>query len=333
MHDDVEVRAYRPGDEQRILDTFNVVFRRECGPGFVDRTLAFWTWQFLGNPEGHRITLAVARDGTVLAQFAGVPMLADTPLGPQRFVHVVDSMAHPAFRRGGAPFLRAARGFHAECEARVEALCFGYPVQAAQTMGERVLGYESLRSIDYLVRGDVPPPELPHGCAAVRVDAIPADVDGLWAAVWSPQTSAVRRDRRYLRWRYDEHPDPGRYERWIVRKGERLAGLAVLALRQELLPSAVAIAEWLVADDEPQVAQALLAKMVRRQRELGRQRLFTVLAPWSSAFRVLLAHGFARTPSAQWLGRELVVHRHLAALTRERLLDGFWYTLGDTDLV
>lgn len=58
-----------------------------------------------------------------------------------------------------------------------------------------------------------------------------------------------------------------------------------------------------------------------------------MLAPWSSAFRVLLAHGFARTPSAQWLGRELVVHRHLAALTRERLLDGFWYTLGDTDLV
>jgi hypothetical protein len=33
--DDVEIREYRPGDEQRILDTFNLVFREVCGPGFV----------------------------------------------------------------------------------------------------------------------------------------------------------------------------------------------------------------------------------------------------------------------------------------------------------
>jgi hypothetical protein len=333
MHDDVEVRAYRPGDEQPILDTFNAVFRIECGPGFVDRTLAFWNWQFLGNPEGHRITLAVARDGTVAAQFAGVPLLADTPLGPQRFVHVVDSMAHPAFRAGGAPFLRAARSFHGECEARAEALCFGYPVQAAQAIGERFLGYEPLRRIDYLVRGQVMPPTFPDDHAVVRVEAMPADVDGLWAAVRAPHACAIRRDLRYLRWRYDEHPEPRRYECWSVRVGERLAGLAVLALRQELVPSAVAIAEWLVGDDEPLVAQALLAAAVRRQRELGRQRLFTMLAPWSNACRLLLAHGFERIPSERWLGRELVVHRHLETLTREQLMVGFWNTLGDSDLV
>ena len=78
---ELEIRKYRPGDEGAILDTFNLVFREVCGAGYVDRTMAQWQWQYRDNPQGNRIWLAVAADGTVAAQYAGVPLLVDTPWG------------------------------------------------------------------------------------------------------------------------------------------------------------------------------------------------------------------------------------------------------------
>ena len=98
--DDLVIRPYEPGDEQGILETFNLVFREVCGEGYRDRTPAEWAWQYLENPRGMRVMLAVAPEGTVAAQYAAVPMAVLSPLGPTSFVHAVDSMVHPAFRPG-----------------------------------------------------------------------------------------------------------------------------------------------------------------------------------------------------------------------------------------
>ena len=65
MSNALTIRPYEAGDEAAILSTFNLVFREVCGPDYVDRTLAQWRWAYPDNPAGHRISLAVAEDGTL----------------------------------------------------------------------------------------------------------------------------------------------------------------------------------------------------------------------------------------------------------------------------
>lgn len=335
IRDDVEIRPYQPGDEQRILDTFNLVFRQQCGAGFVDRTMDEWAWQFLRNPAGHRIMLALAGDGTVAAQFAGVPMVADTPWGPQRFVHCVDSMTHPAWRQGLPMelFTRTGRRFGAQCLQIGEALCYGYPVELAFRIGQQFLRYESMRGIDYLIR-DVAtaPPALPPGLHVERVAALPEQVAALWAVVRAEKSCLVRRDARYLQWRYLDHPRASDYELWTVRRGEQLVGSMVWRGRVDLVPGAAAIVDWLVPEGDAAAASALLAVAAQRQQQIGRPRLLFVVPPWSVEWRTCLQHGFAVVPSATWLPRRLVHDVHLPALTPEFLAEAWWYTLGDSDL-
>jgi hypothetical protein len=332
----VAVRPYRPGDEHAILRTFNLVFREVCGPTFVDRTLEQWRWAYRDNPAGHRILLAVADDGTVASHYAGMPMLCDTPWGEHRFVHCVDSMTHPAYRQG----LRAKTLFVETCllfreHSRVtgDALYYGFPVDAAFRIGQRYLHYDMLLAIDFLIRElQAEPLQAPDGVAVARGERVPPDANALYDRVRADKETLVRRDHRYLQWRYADNPAHADYELWTARRGEQLAGLLVLKPGSGLAPDSATIVDWLVPEHDAAAAAALLATAARRQREAGRQRLLAVFPPWSHEWRTLLAHGFQPVPSSTWLQRRLVQHANDPRFTAEHLERSWWYTLGDSDL-
>jgi len=131
-------RNYEPGDEVEILKTFNVVFREVCGESYVDREMDFWKWEFLECPFGHRITLAVTPDGTCAAQYAGVVYPMATAFGDCTFVHIVDSMAHPEYRKGlkrPGLFVTAAYPWFELCSEKGDAVMYGYPVPIAERIG------------------------------------------------------------------------------------------------------------------------------------------------------------------------------------------------------
>lgn len=333
---EVAIRWYRPGDEHAILQTFNLVFRDVCGPGYLDRTLEQWRWAFLQNPAGHRISLAVAADGTVASQYAGMPMFCDTPWGERRFVHCVDSMTHPAYRSGlktKSLFVETCMPFWAHCREIGDALFYGFPVDAAFRIGQRYLKYVMMTVIDYLIRpaaaGALP---MPSGLEVQAVAAVPPDIGGLYELVRADKRCLVRRDYRYLLWRYLQNPARADYELWTVRRSGRLAGLMVCKPGGGLVPDAATIVDWLVPEHDAAAAEALLAAAVRRQQEAGKQRLMTVLPPWSHESRALQQRGFVWTPSANWLQRRLVHNICIPQVTPEFLAEHWWYTLGDTDL-
>jgi hypothetical protein len=332
----LSIRPYRPGDEHAILRTFNRVFREVCGPDYVDRTLEQWRWAYLDNPAGHRISLAVAADGTIASQYAGMPMRTDTRWGEQRFVHCVDSMTHPAFRQGlqaKSLFVETCMPFWAHGRTIGDALFFGFPVDAAFRIGQRYLKYELMRAVEYLIRErDAGPLAAPAGLEVARVDAVPPDVGGLYERVRADKDCLVRRDYRYLKWRYVDNPARADYELWTARRGGALAGLTVLKPGSGLAPDSATIVDWLVPEDDADAASTLLAAAVRRQHEQGRQRLLAVFAPWSHEQRTLLAHGFQVVPSSTWLQRRLIHNVNDPRFTPEYLASSWWYTLGDTDL-
>ncbi|MBK8098335.1 MAG: hypothetical protein IPK26_14590 [Planctomycetes bacterium] len=333
---ELEIRPYRPGDEAAILRTFNLVFREVCGPDFVDRTLAQWRWQYLDNPHGHRMSLAVAPDGTIVSQYAGVPMVADTPFGERTFVHCVDSMTHPAWRAGlkrPGVFVVTGWPFSAHARRIGDAVLYGFPVDTAFRIGTRYLEYHFLRGIDYLIRdASAPLPPPPTAVTCERVAAIPPDIGSLYATIAGEKRLALRRDYRYLDWRYVQNPARADYELWTARRRGRLCGFVVLKPGQALIPDGATIADWMVPEGDAEAIDAVVQVAVQRAQQQGRNNVLAVFPEWSTEWAALVQRGFIKTPSANWLERRLVYLITGSPLTPETLAAQWWYTLGDSDL-
>jgi hypothetical protein len=334
---EITIREYAPGDEHEILKTFNLVFRETCGPGFVDRGMERWEWQFRRNPMGTRIMLAVAGDGTVACQYAGVPVRAHTRDGDVVFDQGVDSMVHPGFRRGlkkDGIFIPSAYayfdrwGFSGGC-----ALIYGYPVSAPWRIGQKYFEQKLVRVVDYLIR----PAELgaasgPAGVEVVTVRRFGPDADRLWDEAKAELACAVTRDARYLDWRYADCPDV-EYELLVARRAGVARGLAVLNATHEVVPGACTIADWLVPGGDRDVARALLAAATRTARARGRAVVMAVASEPHALHRFLLAEGFVATPSAAYLERRLGLRSFAERFTPEWVAEHWYYTLGDSDLV
>ncbi|MEO6593125.1 MAG: hypothetical protein ABIP94_00060 [Planctomycetota bacterium] len=332
----LEIRPYRPGDEDAILRTFNQVFREVCGASYVDRTLEQWRWAYLQNPTGHRISLAIAPDGSIASQYAGMPMLADTPWGGLRFVHCVDSMTHPNWRQGlraKSLFVETCMPFWDHSKRIGDALFYGFPVDAAFRIGQRYLKYVEMCTIDYLIRDrGLQPIAMPAGIEVERVRNVPPDLGSLYEVVRHEKKCLVRRDYRYLLWRYVENPARADYELWTARRSGQLCGLLVLAPEKGLAPDSATIVDWLAFEGDAATSEALLATATRRQRECGKERLLAVFPKWSSEWQDLCARGFEPVPSSTWMQRRLIHNICIPQLTAEFLAESWWFTLGDSDL-
>lgn len=334
---DLTIRPYRPGDEHRILETFNLVFREVCGPSFQDRTLEQWRWQYLQNPHGHRMSLAVAPDGTVVSQYAGVPMLVDTPHGAQTFVHCVDSMTHPAWRAGlkrPGIFVITGLPFSAHSRRIGDAVLYGFPVDMAFRIGQRYLEYHFLRVIDFLMRdvarGELP---LPDGIDVERVAVIPPDIGSLYAQIRGEKRLLLRRDYRYLDWRYVMNPARADYELWTARRTGRLCGFLVLRPEAGLAPDSASVVDWMAHSDDRAAVDALLHVATSRAQQQDRKHLMAIFPEWSAEWRAFEQRGFDKRPSANWLERRVVYLITGSPLTEQHLADDWWYTFGDSDLL
>jgi hypothetical protein len=312
------------------------VFREVCGEGYIDRDLAFWRWEFLANPQGHRIWVAMAKDGVVAAHYGGVPYAMATSFGDCVFVHIVDSYSHPAYRRLRRPglFVLTGQAWTDDCRRRGDATAYGYPVMAAQRVGSRFLDYTQIRVVDYQCRAlDGEPLRAPQSVTVERVDAPSAEVDALFSAITAEKACLTRRDSTYLAWRYVQIPGDD-YEIWEVRRSGELVGLMVLRPVHELIPGVCTVADWLVREGDDESMDALLAAADERGRALARQRLMAVFPTNSFEYAALGRRGFAVEPSASHLERRLnhIPMGHPVATT-DWLADNWWYTLGDSDLV
>lgn len=334
--DELTLRPYRPGDEAAILATFNLVFREVCGASFVDRDLGYWRWQYLDNPAGTRIHLAVAADGTVAAQYAAIPVRAVTPCGPTVFCQIVDSFVHPSYRQGlkrPGLFALTAQAALAHWIGLGDGLFFGMPVENARKMSVRFLHYTTWRSVDYLCR-DVRAGADAGGSdvSVARVDRPSADVDRLADAVAAEQRLANVRSADYLAWRYARCPGID-YEICEARRGDAVTGAMVLRPVHDLLPDSCTIAELLVRGGDTKTLEALLAHADARARAAGRRRVMALFPPQAAETGALHDRGFQTEPSATTFFRSIGCRPAQAGLDFSQVSRWWWYTLGDFDLV
>jgi hypothetical protein len=323
------VRAYQPGDEEQILALFRRVFGQP-------REMAHWRWKFAANPAGSQIVLAVADDGRIVGQFAGLPADAVSPTGPFVLSQGVDHMVDPEFQKRGV-FAAMTRHFAQRFlpPAR-DVVFYSYPLAHKHSIDQRIGDAQLVHAVR-AVRFDLGGAE-PWRATRTwetwrhrvrRVDRFPASVDRLWQRALRPEAGvSIVKNRRYLDWRYADCPDVA-YLRLVVesRLTGRALGVAVLRLGWFAEPIAPLL-ELLVPVRERAALRLLLGACHDLAREQGLWSVKAWLPHGTALHDAVTELGYVDEETPFLLTQMADPDRARAAAMRAR-----WsYAMGDSDV-
>ena len=319
-------RAYQPGDETAILDLFTRCFH-------TTRTLEHFRWKYLQNPYGNaHISLTFDGDGHLVGQYCGYPV-PFVENGRDHLAHQIgDTMTDPAVRhvgRGPSSILgrTAAHFYKTFCEGRI-AFNYGYNVGNIQRFSMRFLGSDRVEPVSFWrrqmpIRRIARPARWIRGYQLELVRDPGQEFDRFFERVLPSSPFLVRRDARYLRWRYLDCPDPGAFI-VAIRKWRRLAGWSVFRIRDERLLWGDAL-----FDPAHVTAMDVLLRHVVPNYPVDRVEAWFAPRPaWLGA--ALQRAGFVAAVEPQELA-VMCVPFVLADAT-ERMRRSLYTTLGDSDL-
>jgi hypothetical protein len=334
--DPVQIREYRPGDEDGILACYNEVFPA-ADPRIKPRSMAHWRWKFLDNPQRRiQITVADHREDGIVGTYAGIPVAVWAEGRVQHAAQAVDLVVAPKYRNhGGRPGLFARTGklwierYIGDVPDK-NLFTYGWPVPAWRA-GQKYLDYLNIRDWDVLFR-EVSPSLAKRGVAAAlsvaEVQRFGSDVDALFVSLRQELRLALVRDSAYLNWRYTAHPDV-RYRLYECREraSGALRGICVYALTDFLAPRAAYIVDWLL----PATDQDATVAMVSAAEEQA-------VADGARALGCIFNHVDPRFLGFQRLGYMVLGTSYFIVLVTARpdtvyYRENWFFTMGDSDLV
>ncbi len=135
----VQIRPYRPGDEEAINNLFNFTFNKS-------RTIQAWNWKFTENPAGKDpsewITIG-ENNGKIVGHYASMPMKIkyhNTQLMTSQYV---DIMLDPSARKNTLLFWNLVKS-HFENNKGTIPFTFGFPNEVAYQTVKIFLGSKDL---------------------------------------------------------------------------------------------------------------------------------------------------------------------------------------------
>lgn len=368
--DPYRIRPCEEPDEEEILRLFVPLFH-------VARTAEHWRWKYLENPWGRRwISLAVSPDGELAAHYAGYPVpFVRHPPGAERDrmlgVQIGDTMTAPGRRRvglGDANLLgRAIRHHIARFSRGRAAFYYGfntgnirkYNLRFIQVRWGGTVGYWR-RSVEHSAE---PPVATSLLGGAVRIGAsgpggdLERALDGRFgreADVFFDRVSPhygllVRRDARWLRWRYAHCPDDPPFVLLAVRRFGRFGALVGWGVfRRHVAEGGRSELRWVDALFDPRHAHRaadLLRAALRdpalrgpsfRDSTLKQEEARDVqeVTAWFSPRPAwwldrLDALGFERRPEPDDLG---LIYRPFERPDADEFIHELYYTWSDSDL-
>jgi SAM-dependent methyltransferase len=336
--DELMVRGYQPGDEDKILPLFNTVFHAR-------RSLAHWYWKFRDNPFGScKIAAAFTREGDLTAQYCGYPVpvySSCTPVSTFWTFQAGDTMTNPVARNLGwgktSVLNRIAVYFYNQyCRDNVPFI-YGFNTGNIRKFGERFLQYEYLSHVPlYKKDVDEQPSRLKNGLLSnlwrgLSVQEVidlsePDELDRFFERVSDDYGILIKRTGAYLKWRYLDCPD-GLYKLFAVRRFGKLIGWSVFAPRDCHLIWGDALFDRRYAH----YAGPMLDHL-RHHYYPGTAAIEGWFSSNPEWWAMLLKElGFAPQGEPNELAPALKIfdHRQFSAELLERR---FYYTLGDSDL-
>jgi hypothetical protein len=216
-----EFRLYRTGDEQAINAMFNEVFR-------VNRHISEWRWKYSQNPCGTScIALACTESNELVAHYAAYPLeylSFDNRGNAERFLiyHAGDKMTRPQARGKGhgktSVIAKTAEVFKTCLESRHVPFYYGVATATSRKFGQLFLNYlDGGKVVMWRIARDqlfgskgawkqaVGQMLRPLKLIVITHENV-AMLDGFSERASPSYDSLIRRDGKYLRWRYLDHP-------------------------------------------------------------------------------------------------------------------------------
>jgi GNAT superfamily N-acetyltransferase len=236
-------RMYREGDEMSILKLFESVFET--------RTMNHWIWKFRDNPYGKPITYLIEEDGKIVGHYSGVPYHLNF-LGKEiPAAQGIDAMVHENYQGKGF-FTILAANVYGFCKDNGFKIVFGCPNQNTfpivmrkfwENIGNlkayyRQIGFKKLLRISWLdwavkmfikIINLIPYYFLMWKIGGMHIETleqVPDQIDTIWNKCKSNEVLSVWKDTRYLKWRYDSHPD-FKYSYHVIYKNGTASGYVI----------------------------------------------------------------------------------------------------------
>ncbi|MFH0945617.1 MAG: GNAT family N-acetyltransferase [Planctomycetota bacterium] len=321
------IRAFLPGDEEAILRLHNLSFSEH-----EERTRRHWTWKFRENPLGRtEIMLAVAEDGRCVGVWPGVTHRFVLDNQPCLAGNHLDLAVDPELRRGiaGARLLtRLGRAYYRAYTGGETRVTWGLPEPQLQRLGLRLIKFQVLRDVVFLVREPGPTADPPEEVEVRSVEEFGAEAEDLWRRCSNEVGTGIVRDAAYLNWRYARHPD---HDHLLLEARDRnhgsLRGIAVLR-EGGWDDSIVSMLDWLVPLEDRAAERALVQYSLRETARLKKPYLAAWFpAPTLQFSRFQNDHGFCAQATPYQACFRGTPSRH-----DRRWMERNWYqTMGDID--
>lgn len=248
------VKRYQPDDKPALRE-----FQRQFfGENARQHSESWHEWLFEKNPnrqsEGASLWICV-RDGAVVGQQGSIPVVLKVGESERNAAWLIDWMIHPAWRlKGVAPALLSINAQHNE-------LMLGLSLEDLAYRTVHRSGWEDIGRLSLFARPLDPaaslralnlpgalavftPRALVGGTASAAarlsgvvsglsmegLDDFDERVDGIWAAAKDEWPIVVKRNFRYLRWRFDLIPERAVYSRYYFKRRGEVVGYAVVRL-------------------------------------------------------------------------------------------------------
>lgn len=359
-------RPYAPGDEAKIIDLLDKVLKWPAFEPEVPRS-DFWRWKYVDVPGGPAHIGLVEDNGSIVCHSGGLPLKILIGGTEYRCAEGVDVCGDPE-RSDRDMVLRAILCKNEQIERRGTEVTFSFPIES---MYDTLVGQFNYRDLGVrtawflcVIRPEVFFGRSSAGAIkrglydAVRLRAMGGGhsvgdggpgTDTEVAQRFGPEASdffdevssnfdiIVKRDHKYLNWRYADRR-AGSFTILIARKGREVHGYLVLKMEGRGESRIGHIADLLVRPESSEVADRLLREALRHAKEGGAVSLYCRLLyghPYSGPLKRVGFIRLRQTPADRKTRLTLCNRYNLPEI--DRVLSKkdlkIHMMLGDTDMV
>lgn len=219
MKDYLDIRPYHPGDEGEILKLFYKSFNNTM-------SLEFWNWQFRDNPVAMPMVY-LAWNGDRLAAHYAVSPVSLSILGETHLTALsMGTMTHPDYRGRGL-FVTLANNLYMSLAAQGYLMVWGFPNDKSHRCFIRDLDWQEVYEIPmFHLNMNTLNSDLSVSAKIIELDNFDESFDLLWEKVKKYHNIIVKRDSKYLNWRFRLKPQSN-YRIFGYIEGNQLLGYAI----------------------------------------------------------------------------------------------------------
>jgi hypothetical protein len=351
------IRGYEDGDEKKINELFNLIFKSNRSP-------QYWQWEFKNNPEGFKALIA-EDDHNIIGHLGALKRLIKMGDSEIPALLEVDGMTHPNYERQGI-FVALGNRLLSESEKEGVGIVYGFPNENAlpghrklkcvelfklhvmirpvnfkaisrKTFPNRVLGFFAELAGRITFRLFYRPIKAPQNKDLIikEIKEFDQRFDDFWRNAQSTHKIILKRNCQYLNWRFAQNLERD-YKIFVAVRNNQVIAWIVVRIMDRFGLKNGAIVDILALPNYEDDVSALIINAVEYLKQKNVDLIACSIPKWSSYYDIFRRCGFMTCPPRLNPKEEpFIIYPISKDLDLEFLKEvKNWYiSWGDTDVV